>query len=101
MKEIEMRARVERLLDRAVRRAAVPASLGVALALTGCSDSVSTPAYMAQFPEGTSDAAIDHGQPQPDYMAQFPDASAVDATDDRGAVARYMAQMPDAADEQG
>jgi hypothetical protein len=115
MKEHEMRER----LERAIRRAAAPAAMGVTMALAGCgtsdaqngdgavaiysalapdaalSDTGAAVKYMAQMP----DAAADSPGVTPLYMAQMTDAGA-DAADanDTGAAVKYMAQMPDAAD---
>jgi hypothetical protein len=103
MREHEMRERIEC----AIRRATVPAAMGLTIALAGCGSTTTEPApgasdaaaasdtggavalYMAQMPDaGASDAAVGVK-----YLAQMPDAAAADDTG--GAVALYMAQMPD------
>jgi hypothetical protein len=115
MREHEMRERIERL----VRKAAVPAGVGISMALAGCiSDGTNVPLYGAQCPRDypcpdpvqspAKDATPDSPAATPLYMAVMPDAgtkdSAVDATDagptdatfDNAPVPLYMAVMQDA-----
>ena len=106
MREHEMRERIDRL----IRKTAVPAGVGITMALAGCS---STMLYEGLVPpadaQGGSQGAV------PDYMALLPDAAArdantADAPGDAQAVDEspvgypdyaapmplYMAMMPDA-----
>ena len=103
MKEHEMRARVERLLDNALRGAA-PAAVGLTLALTACesADDSTVPVYSALMVDsgtgGAGGAGVGGaggvgiggagmgGGAVALYMAQMPDS---------GPAVRYMAQMPD------
>ncbi len=94
MKEFEMRVRIEQLLEKAVRRAALPVSVGLTIAIGACGEVA--PRYMGQLPDDTSvidSAAGDPSAPAVKYMAQLPDAEVRDS----GPAVRYMAQLPDAA----
>jgi hypothetical protein len=118
MREHEMRLRIESM----IRKAAVPAGVGISMALAGCSsDGTSVAIYSAQCPVDypcpdaaqtpAKDAAPDSPNIAPLYMAQMPDAgtkdSAADANDagptdastiDDIGISQplYMAVMPDA-----
>jgi hypothetical protein len=94
MREHEMRERIER----AIRKAAVPATVGLTMALTGCSSTTPTgSASDAAVADDSGAVALYMAQmdssPGVKYLAQMPDSGAGGAGG--GAVALYMAQLPD------
>jgi hypothetical protein len=109
MKEIEMRARIERLLEKTVRQAAIPVSFGVSMVLAGCSGAQDVTLYSAPLPDsGDSGNTVGDSGGGMLYMAPQPDADLGDTIQDDGAPDTgigpdtgvgllYMAQFPDAA----
>jgi hypothetical protein len=113
MREHDMRLRIESML----RKTAVPAGVGISMALAGCSSDSVTPEYMALCPMDAgcgpwySDAATpDSPTATPLYMAVMPDAGAKDSAADANDAAPtdaksvddttppfpiYMAMIPD------
>lgn len=82
MKESDVRARIDSFL----RRAMLPAALGIAL--SACSGEPNQPVskYSAPPPDGAADVA----DPVAEYMAPMPDGGGTPAI-------KYMAVMPDPA----
>jgi hypothetical protein len=124
MREHEMRERIERL----IRKAAVPAGVGISMAVLGCSSNSTggdniVPDYMALCPPDCppdaaqtqhKDATPDSPTAMPLYMAVMPDAGAKDSATDANdagatdanpiddtsyAVPLYMAVIQDARGE--
>jgi hypothetical protein len=89
MKETEVRERIEVFLKRTVRKAVIPASLGVGLALAGCERTSAVGVYSAPMREDaalssrdSADAAFDRlGIVETKYMGPF----ALDTNDDHPA----------------
>ena len=111
MRERDMRLRVERFIQTRLRSMLMPATLGLGMALAGCSgdglstddggepiakqdadskqDSMATPKYIAPMP----DAGPDLSGPAPEYIAPI--------RQDGGIAVRYMAQMQDGSRDPG
>jgi len=105
VKEREMRAWVDNFIAQTVRKALIPASMGIGLALAGCDSSEPLTQSDAQS-DVSGDAGANPDQdmtPAPLYAAQMPDsgmatkymAQLPDSGGDTSPAPRYMAQMPD------
>jgi hypothetical protein len=92
MREQEMRERVFGFLKARMRGMIFPATVGIGLAVSGCSESKATPAYMASFPQDAAqnvvDARVQDVAPvTPDLPVadannpQLPESQPVDGTD--------------------
>ena len=116
MREQEMRERVFGFLKARMRGMIFPATVGIGLAVSGCSESKATPAYMASFPQDAAqnvvDARVQDVAPvTPDLPVadannpQLPESQPVDGTDvppaDTGheetgiIITKYLAPLPD------
>lgn len=93
MKESEMRERIEKLIERALRVAAVPASVGLTAALGGCGPADFTPVDGGEA--GMSVAVYSAPVPDPGPVARYMGPMPVDPVPvDAGPVAKYMGPMP-------
>jgi hypothetical protein len=81
MKEQEMRLRVFRFLRARMRNMIMPATMGLGLAIGGCTTSSATPVYSGQFPDDA--AATKSDILGADSVAQGPDLAVADTRDTR------------------
>jgi len=81
MREQEMRLRVFRFLRARMRNMIMPATMGLGLAISGCTTSSATPVYSGQFPDDA--AATKSDILGADSVAQGPDLAVADTRDTR------------------
>jgi hypothetical protein len=88
MKEHDVRQRIESFLKRTAREVVIPVSMGLSMALSGCSDVPSVyPPYGAvpPFPDASArDGGLDVGVPDASMDAAVPDAAVDDVALDTG-----------------
>ena len=74
MREQDIRQRIESFLKRTARELIIPASVGLSLGLSGCSDAVYKYGTLFPLPDAGADVGVDTALPDSGVDAVAPDA---------------------------